>query len=145
MMGAAAVPAEAIIAAARECLGTPFRHQGRLLGEGLDCAGVAVHVGRRVGCEVLDVPGYGRTPAGGLLELALAAQGCLDEVAIADRRPGDLLLMRFDGDPQHLAILADGTLIHAYESVGKCCEHRLSSSWAARIQRAYRFVFRGAA
>lgn len=144
-MGAVAVPAEAIIAAARECLGTPFRHQGRLLGEGLDCAGVAVHVARRIGCEVLDVPGYGRTPAFGLLELALDAQGCLEAVALADRRPGDLLLMRFDGDPQHLAILAEGTIIHAYESVGKCCEHRLSSPWVARIVRAYRFVMGGAA
>ena len=31
----------AVIAAARQCLGTPFRHQGRLLSFGLDCAGVS--------------------------------------------------------------------------------------------------------
>lgn len=143
-MEATPIAAEAILAAARECLGTPFRHQGRLLGEALDCAGVAVHVARRIGCDVSDLAGYARTPHGGLLEQALDAQVCLTRVAIADRAPGDLLLMRFTGEPQHLAILAEGTIIHAYEAVGKCCEHRLASSWAARIERAYRFHGGGA-
>jgi hypothetical protein len=48
--------------------------------------------------------------------------------------------MRFAGDPQHLAICAGDTIIHAYESAGQCCEHRLSDDlWAARIVRVYRF------
>lgn len=139
----AAFSADDIIAAARECLGTPFRHQGRLLGIGLDCAGVAVQVAQRIGIEHFDVAGYGRTPADGQLERALAAQPGLDLVddhpCGAKARPGDLLLMRFAADPQHLAILAEGTIIHAYESVGMCCEHRLSATWAARIVRVYRF------
>jgi cell wall-associated NlpC family hydrolase len=46
-----------IIAAARACLGTPFRHQGRLPGIGLDCAGVALHVAQAVGCGTLDASG----------------------------------------------------------------------------------------
>jgi hypothetical protein len=47
--------ADNVIEAARECLGTPFRHQGRIVGEALDCAGVAVHVAERLGYGVLDV------------------------------------------------------------------------------------------
>lgn len=133
-----------IIAAARDCLGTPFRHQGRLLGEALDCAGVAVHVARSVGHEVIEVTGYGRTPANGQLQAVLDAQPCLRLVDShpcgAKAQPGDLLLMRFASEPQHVAILAEGSIIHAYEDAGKCVEHRLSAVWAARIVRVYRFV-----
>jgi cell wall-associated NlpC family hydrolase len=132
--------ADEILAAARQCLGTPFRHQGRLLGVGLDCAGVAIHVARQIGVGHLDVSGYGRTPVDGQLERSLDTPA-LPGARRKGRRaaPGDLLLMRFAGDPQHLAITTGDTLIHAYESVGQCCEHRLSSMWAARIVRVYRF------
>lgn len=128
-----------ILAAARQCIGTPFRHQGRMLAFGLDCAGVAVHVARVIGAGVVDVDGYGRTPANGQLERSLDSQPCLERVFLGDRQPGDLLLMRFSSDPQHIAIFAGDTIIHAYEPVGKCCEHRLSDLWAARIARVYRF------
>jgi len=131
--------ADDLLTAARQCLGTPFRHQGRLLGFGLDCAGVAIHVARQIGAGHLDVSGYGRTPANGQLEQSLDAQPGLERVALSARAAGDLLLMRFSSDPQHLAICAGETIIHAYESVGQCCEHRLSSLWAARIVRVYRF------
>lgn len=132
--------ADDIITAARQCLGTPFRHQGRLLAFGLDCAGVIVHVARQIGAGHLDVSGYGRTPAGGQLEQALDSQPCLELVPLIDeRRPGDLLLIRFASDPQHLAIFTGETIIHAYESVGQCCEHLLSPVWASRIVRVYRF------
>ena len=128
-----------IIAAARQCLGTPFRHQGRLLAFGLDCAGVAIHVARQIDAGVIDVSGYGRTPANGQLERSLDSQPCLERVANHDRAAGDLLLMRFASDPQHLAIFAGETIIHAYEAAGICCEHRLSGLWESRIVRVYRF------
>ena len=131
--------ADDILAAARQCLGTKFRHQGRLVAFGLDCAGVAIHVAREIGAGVIDVSGYGRTPANGQLEQSLDSQPCLERVFLEDRKPGDLLLMRFASEPQHLAICAGDTIIHAYEAAGLCCEHRLSSLWAARIVRVYRF------
>jgi cell wall-associated NlpC family hydrolase len=128
-----------ILTAARQCLGTPFRHQGRLIAFGLDCAGVVIHVARQIGVGHIDVDGYGRTPANGQLERTLDAQPCLARVALSERAAGDVLLMRFASDPQHLAICTGEGIIHAYESVGLCCEHRLSSLWAARIVRVYRF------
>lgn len=132
--------ADAIIAGARECLGTPFRHQGKLVGRGLDCAGVAIHAARQAGLDVIVVDGYGRHPADGSLEQALAEQTCLQPVSLDDRQPGDLLLMRFSADPQHLAIYTGESIIHAYQAAGKCVEHRLSDVWAARIVAVYRFV-----
>lgn len=132
--------ADEIIAAARDCVGTPFRHQGRLVGEGLDCVGVPLHVASVFGLETVVVGGYGRTPVEGQLEAALASQPCLMPVEIADRRPGDVLLMRLPREPSHVAINAGETIIHAYEATGKCVEHRLDERWQARIVRVYRFA-----
>lgn len=126
-----------IISAARECLGTRFKHQGRLVGRALDCAGVVCHVAVRIGL-CYDAPtDYPRTPYQGLLESTLDGQACLERVS--DMQPGDILLMRFMTDPQHLAIWTGSTIIHAYESVGKCCEHRMDDAWRARVMRVYRF------
>ena len=131
--------ADDIIAAARACIGTPFRHQGRLPGVALDCAGLLIAVAQEVGAEYQDVPGYGPNPSGGMLEAALDAQPSLDKVPVNARAPGDLLLMRFATEPQHLAVFTGENIIHAYSHVGQVCEHRLSSVWAARIVRGYRF------
>ena len=128
-----------ILTHARQCLGTPFHHQGRLVAFGLDCAGVVMHVARQIGVEAIDVSGYGATPNHAQLENSLNCQPCLERVAVGERQPGDILLMRFLSDPQHLAICAGDTIIHAYAQVGACVEHRLSSLWAARIVSVYRF------
>jgi cell wall-associated NlpC family hydrolase len=129
----------AIVAAARACIGTPFAHQGRVVGVGLDCAGVAVHAVRAAGFDVLDVAGYGRTPNKGHLAAAMDAQPMLERIhSISDRAAGDILLMRFLGEPQHVGICTGDGIVHAYEAVGGCCEHRICSKWEARIVGVYR-------
>ena len=128
---------EDIIAAARSAIGTPFRHQGREVGKALDCAGLAIHVAATVGAEYQDSPGYAARPSSGLLESALDAQSGLERVF--EMQPGDMLLMRFMGDPQHLAIYAGETIIHAFAAGRKVCEHRLDDVWRTRIVRIYRF------
>lgn len=129
--------ADDLIAAARECIGTPFMHQGRILGRALDCAGVAVHAARRTGHEVDEPAAYGRLPNNAMLEYWLERQPFLERVA--DLKPGDLLLMRFTGEPQHLAVYAGPTIIHAYQAVGRVVEHDLDAKWRRRIVQAYRF------
>lgn len=133
------ITAEKIVAAARSMLGTPFRHQGRVPGVGLDCAGVLVCDCRELGLPVEDVDGYGRNPFQGLLEQAIRRQPFLREVAKADIRPGDVLLMRFYEAPQHIAIATEHGIVHAYENAGKVVEHRLSGFWKARITHVFRF------
>ena len=136
----------AIIAAARAEIGTPFRHQGRVTGKALDCAGLVVTVAAAIGADYIDQQGYSRHPSDGLLEAALDIQPCLERIALADMQAGDVLLMRFSGDPQHLAIHAgfneqaqSETIIHAEIRARKVCEHRLSDEWRGRIVRVYRF------
>jgi len=126
-----------IITAARSQLGVKFRHQGRLPGQCLDCAGLAAYVAGQIGAEFNEWPGYGRTPYNGLLEYVLDGQPCLERVY--DRQSGDILLMRFNSEPQHVAICAGDTVIHSYSEAGKVVEHDLDEVWLARIVRVYRF------
>lgn len=135
-----------ILAAARAELGTPFRHQGRTPGWSLDCAGLVVTVASALGVDYSDQQGYSRHPSDGLLESALDAQPCLVRVALADMQAGDVLLMRFNADPQHLAIFAGWSdvyqaegIIHAWLQAKKVCEHVLTDEWRSRIVRVYRF------
>lgn len=129
--------AAAILAAARAELGTPFVHMGRRPGVALDCAGLIVQVAAALGVAHADVDGYPRRPGNGLLESTLDNQPALERVAAM--QAGDILLMRFHGDPQHLGIFTGENLIHAYQPVGKVCEHRLTAAWRRRVVRIYRF------
>lgn len=129
-----------MVRTARACLGTPFHHQGRQPGVGLDCAGLLVVICQSVGLEVLDLPAYGRYPHGGELEAAVAAQPFLRKVVAGERAAGDVLLMRFTDAPQHLGLWTGDTLIHAYESVGRVVEHRLDGRWGRRVVGTYRVI-----
>lgn len=130
---------DTLIAAARECLDTPFAHQGRLPGQALDCAGVAVHVARSLGLQPEEPAAYGRLPHDTMLEAWLERQPFLERVALATMRGGDLLLMRFKTEPQHLAVFTGKNIIHAYEAVGRVVEHGLDPKWSRRIVKVYRF------
>lgn len=128
--------ADEIIAAARAELDTPFVHQGRLPGKALDCAGLAVVVASHWHA-VLEPAAYSRGPSGGQLESWLDKQDFLARVAMP--QPGDILLMRFASEPQHLAVYAGPNIIHSYEAVGRVVEHILDDKWRRRIVCVYRF------
>lgn len=126
-----------MIAAARACLGTPFHHQGRLPGVGLDCIGLIVVALQAVGCIVADRRDYARRPDGTALAAALAAHGA---VRVDAPLPGDVLLFAFDGQPQHVAMLsAPDCIIHAYAPAGKVVEVCLNGSWRRRVVAFWRF------
>ena len=126
-----------ILTAARACLNTPFVHQGRINGRALDCAGLIIQVAKTLGLEHVDHSGYARLPGNGLLEAALDNQPGLSRVTVL--QAGDVLLMKFSGDPQHLGIYSGENIIHAYQPIGKVCEHGLTDAWRRRIVRIYRF------
>ena len=125
------------IAAARDYMGTPFHHQGRLPGVGLDCIGLIVVALEATGMRVTDRQDYGRRPDGHSLAVALAAHGARP---VADYRPGDVLLFAFDRRPQHVALMsAPGKIIHAYAPAGKVVETFLTAPWKRRLAGAWRF------
>lgn len=135
--------ADDVIAAASGLLGTPFRHQGRVPGLALDCAGVLVCVFIALDLPYHDSAGYPRTPYDGLLESILDSQPSLRQIPVAEAMAGDVLVMRMKSAPQHIAIHAGlirghAYIIHGSEEHGKVAHHRLDDLWRARVVRAYR-------
>ncbi|WP_428150244.1 NlpC/P60 family protein [Brevundimonas sp.] len=112
------------VAAVREWLGTPYRHQASVKGEGTDCLGLVRGVWREtVGLEPEETPAYQPDWAevGEAETLLEAARRWLVERPIGQMRPGDVLLFRMaDGSPvKHCAILTamgppEPRMIHAY-------------------------------
>lgn len=127
-----------VIAAARACDRTPFHHQGRQPGVGLDCAGLIIHAFAAAGGHVTDRKAYRREPD------PPAMRATLEEVLVhidrdAPWHPGDVLWMKIVTDPQHLALLTDtGTIWHAYSTVGRVLEQRLDERWRRRVLAVYR-------
>lgn len=97
--------AAAAVQHARAWLGTPWVHQARLQGVGVDCVGLLIGISRALGVVPAgyDVCGYGRQPDGASLMRHL--RGLLDEVPQADLRPGDFLCVAFDAHPQHVGVV----------------------------------------
>jgi cell wall-associated NlpC family hydrolase len=138
------VKASEIVALARETLGTPYRHQGRVNGLALDCGGVPVHVAKRLGIDLSGYTRYGRLPVAS--EVRAEMDRHFLRVAKADMQIGDIVWMRFFGEPQHLGMLGGYflggfSLIHAHNGAGPghVVEHRLDEQWAARIVAVWRF------
>ena len=133
------------ISAARELIDTPFVHQGRLPKSetckgGLDCAGLGIVAARKAGINLQDMDGYDRKPDGKSLIAHL--NKILEPIDIKEAIPGDILIMCFMINPQHVAILSEkngrSTVIHASLQDKKVVEHNISDNWKKRIIRAYR-------
>lgn len=132
-----------IVSNARSWLGTRWQHQARLKGVGCDCAGLVIGVARECGIVdfAFDVNGYERFPSGNTL--AMHCGEYMTRIDKNDIAPGDVVLMRFDGEPQHLAIVADYvhgglSVVHAYALSRQVVEHALDDTWRKRIVAAYR-------
>lgn len=140
-----------IVKEARAWIGTRYRHQASARQIGCDCIGLVRGVGIACGIYPADYEqspdiqafaGYSRQPSGALLQEACALFA--EPIAIESARPGDFVLMRFLGEPQHLGILGDYaggglSLIHSYAGMRRVVEHRLDDSWAARIAGAFAY------
>ncbi len=94
-----------VIAAARRFIGTPYQHQQRMPGVAIDCAGVVICAGRELGLLApdFDVTGYSRQPDGTLVDYCERYMTRLEPAAM---QAGDVVVIRFDGEPQHFGILA---------------------------------------
>jgi hypothetical protein len=128
-----------LVEAVRKYIDTPFRHQGRLPGVALDCAGVVVCGLRECGCDVSDVKGYGRIPSNGLFIKVIEEQ--CDPIPFKDIVVGDFLVFSFISDPQHIAIVSSLDpllIIHAYSDVKKVVENSVDDFWRARLKGCYR-------
>lgn len=136
-----------VAARARCWIGTPYQHQARLRDVGVDCAGLVIGVARELGlvAEDFDITAYPRSPDGrSLLE---HCRQWMTEIRRDDMLPGDVIVIRWVKDPQHLGIVGDYlhgglSMIHALSDGtnmrGKVVEHHLDSSHCARFIAAFR-------
>ena len=125
-----------IIVAARSLVGTPFRHQGRIPGVALDCAGTVIETLKLIGINPIDRTDYGYDPCNGQLEAQIALQDYV--VPVRSLQPGDFLVMVFIGEPQHLAVYTGENIIHAYSRQGMVVEHVFNDHWKQKVIAAYR-------
>ncbi len=129
----------AFVEKVRGYLGTPFHHQGRVPGVGLDCAGVVVCALQDLGYPITDIKGYGRVPAQNLFLKSILSH--FDSILLADIAPGDLMFFVFVSEPQHIAVVSridPILLIHSYSQVKKVVENSLDNTWMKRLYGCYR-------
>lgn len=116
-----------IVEAARSCVGTAFRPQGRLLGQGLDCVGVVLVAARAAGIAWPEVPAYRLGGEhGAVLERAFAALGC---VPVDVPQWGDVVVLAPLPRQRHLGVLTPAGLVHAHAGLGRVVEGPMDPAW----------------
>lgn len=123
-----------IIDEARCHLGIRWVHQARSLA-GVDCVGLVIRVAHALGLSAFDVTDYSRQPDPRMMRALLAEH----MEPVTSPQLGDVLLMKFDVEPQHVAIVTDIGIIHAYAQARRVVEHRMDDLWKNRIVGAYQF------
>lgn len=111
---------DAILDAAREFLNTPYHHQGRLKGIGIDCAMLLIEVYHKVGL----IPNIDPTPYSPDWHLHQSEERYLGWVSKYGHRveipkPGDIALFQFGRCISHGAIVVEWPIvIHSYITDG---------------------------
>jgi len=129
-----------LIREARKWLGTPFQHQGRVRGLGVDCVGLILCVMRDLGLGdyLAAHKAYAAQPVGRLVLEACRAH--LAEKPASGRLPGDVLVFRVPVDPVHAALVTERGIIHAAGTLdgrGQVSEVGLDRKWARRIEACF--------
>lgn len=138
----------AVAGEARRWLGTPYQHQARLLGVGVDCVGLVVAAGEGAGVLAIEsnawapFAAYSRTPNPRRIERALR----LFLKPCDDPGEGDVGWADWgNGPPMHMlirTILPDGRpgMIHADgRGPHRVVEHGFAAEWPDRVRSWWRF------
>lgn len=129
-----------IVAYARTMLRTPYHHQGRLPGVGLDCIGLVEVCMRRFEIPHVDVTDYPEYPDG--VSMLREFRKYLTEVSGAPLQPGQVLCFAFPRPAlvRHCGIYTgNNAFIHTYRAVHKVVEHALDGAWRARLVNVFDF------
>lgn len=132
-----------IVMTAREALGTPWHHQGRSMTRGIDCAGLVICVGQKVGLlpATYKSPPYTKTAQWNAFLLQFRDN--MDEIAITDARAGDVVILRQSIFPCHCGILSENgdlpKFIHAYVKRHMVVEEGYTPIWRGLTRAAFRY------
>ena len=125
----------AIVAAARACVGTRFRAQGRVVGLGLDCVGVVLVAARAAGVQLREVPAYALSGQHEAMLLEMLGRAGAVRVAAAEaaagwRVAGDIAVLVPAPGRLHLGVLTPGGLVHAHAGLGQVVEGPVDQGWS---------------
>lgn len=132
---------DAIIAAARNWIDTPWRHQGRDGDRGIDCVGLIVCVAADIGIPIDDLRNYRRVATSRQMEAEFDRR--MIRRKIAAHAPGAVLLFKYRPFPRHVAIgtMRDGQpwIVHSRQDAGRgrVIEEPYSETWKSRLAVAY--------
>lgn len=123
----------------KKFVGTRYKPQGRLVGVGLDCLGTVIELMKELKIyKGGDKSNYSQIPDG--YELYNSCKEWLVEKNIEEMQEGDVLLMKFNEEPQHLAVLVDNNnIVHSYLIARKVVIHRLDDLWKSRVIAVFEF------
>lgn len=127
-----------IVATAREYLGTPYLHQGRVKGLGVDCLGLLICVGRELEFLPASFDKQDYTTQPDPVEFLAGLEREMWAIEIHEARPGDVLLLASHGVATHVAFKTDRGILHAYAPAGRVVEHGLRAQFATAVRRAFR-------
>jgi len=131
---------EPILCEARKWIGTPWHHNQKLIGHGVDCVRFIEGVFKDgLGIEFGNVDRYARMPEGDSLLLFLRGLHCVTEIPLTDKHPGDILLFRIGKIPHHVAIYNGSGMIHADNRFGVVEVGNLGR-WEHRLIAVFRVV-----
>lgn len=134
---------QAVIAEARQWIGTPYRHQGRARGVGCDCLGLVLGVWKALYGDTPDAPADYAMQGDWADDNTLVdgAARLMRPVAVQEAAAGDLIILRWRREmpPRHFGILsAETRFIHAYHGTA-VTESSLAPPWRRRIAAAFAF------
>lgn len=114
-----------IVTRARACVGTPWHHQARLPGVGMDCVGLVVHAFKDI-VDIIDRVAYSRIGNAGMLMDHILAIGCV-EVSKEELELADVVFFRIGGRMQHACIISGKAplmMVHVPVMGAGVCEER---------------------
>lgn len=139
-----------IVACARSYVGTPFVHQGRVKGLGIDCVGIPLCVAGELGLKDKDglpmhgnlYASYSAQPEGNYVHRM--CQKHLVQKPVREMKPGDVISMNVVSAPCHVGILGEDagglTIIHAFSGMtNKVVEQPMDVKWRRRIAGCFAF------
>ena len=131
-----------VVEIAREYIGTPYIHQARVKGHGIDCAGLLICVAKELGVCPADYDSNEYAWLTDGAQLISELEKWCSRIANGQLEPGDIAVFDVIGSPQHAAFIGDHptglSMIHAYPVAGEVIEHRFDERWKGRLLSRWR-------